>query len=53
MIALAVIAVLIVVTVGLFIKMYRRNDEIFGLAGLTVAMIGAMVTMGYVGINSV
>ena len=53
MFVLAVIIVaLIAAGAGLFVAMFRRDEAVLGLAGLTAVLAGAMAAVVYAGLDS-
>jgi hypothetical protein len=47
-----VIVALAVVAAALFVAMFRRDDEMLGLAGLSVMIVGALAAVAYGGMDS-
>lgn len=48
---LTVIACVLVAAVALFVLMFRRDQSILGLAGLTVATCGGFLALIYAGLG--
>jgi hypothetical protein len=49
---LVLVIAVIVVAAGLFAAMFRRDDAVLGLAGLTATMTAAMAAVIYAGVDS-
>jgi hypothetical protein len=51
MILLTIVVALLAAAAGLFIAMWRRDDALLGLAGLSVAIVAAMVAVIYAAVE--